>query len=94
MNINLSDKISTHFDRLENMANEASADDDESFSSRSSAMRALTDILQELTKAQAEVINMERLMKIEKITVETVKKHLSSQQQVQFLQDLEGSLDV
>lgn len=94
MNINLSDKISTHFDRLETMANEAAIDDDESFSSRSSAMRALTDILQELTKAQAEVINMERLMKIEKITVDTVKKHLNANQQISFLADLESSLDV
>ncbi len=94
MNINLSDKISVHFGRLESLAEEAAADDDESFSSRSSAMRALTDILQELTKAQAAVINMERLMRIEKITIDTVKNSLTPAQQLQFVDDLEASLNV
>ncbi len=89
MNINLSEKINVHFHRLENLAEEADGDENESFSSRASAMSALTSIIRELTRAQAEVINMERLMRVELKTIEVLKKYLSEDQQEAFLNDLE-----
>ncbi len=93
MNINLSEKIDIHFHRLENLAQEADTDENESFSSRASAMSALTSIIRELTKAQSEVVNMERLMKVEKKTIEVLKKYLSEDQQEQFLDELEAYID-
>jgi len=93
MNINLSEKIDVHFHRLENLAEEADTDENESFSSRASAMSALTSIIRELTKAQAEVVNMERLMKVEKKTIEVLKKYLSEDEQEQFLDELEAYID-
>jgi len=94
MNINLSEKIAEQFIRLEELADEASSDQDESFSSRASAMTALTTIIKELTKAQSEVINMERLMKIEQTTIEVLREHLSHSQQEEFLNTLESRLTV
>ncbi len=93
MNINLSEKIDIHFHRLENLAQEADTDENESFSSRASAMSALTSIIRELTKAQSEVVNMERLMKVEKKTIEVLKKYLSEDEQEQFLDELEAYID-
>lgn len=89
MNINLSEKINDHFVRLENLATEADNDENESFSSRASAMSALTSIIRELTKAQAEVVNMERLMVLELKTVEILKKYLTPEQHEEFLTELE-----
>ena len=52
MQVNLSSKIETHLERLETMAEEAAKDEDESYSSRASAMSALSNILKELVKSQ------------------------------------------
>lgn len=94
MKIDLSEKIETHFARLESLAEEAAADDEESYSSRASALTALTNVLKELTKTQAEVINMERLMRIEATTIEVLKKHLTIEQQEEFLVELGARLNV
>ncbi len=92
MKINLAEKLNDHIRRLENLSVEAEADSEESYSSRASAMSAMTVMLRELTKAQEEVINMERLMKIEKVTIEAVNKCLSSRKKEEFLTELETLL--
>lgn len=92
MNINLNEEIGAHFQRLRNLANEAQEDEEQSFSSRASAMSALTSIIKELTKTQEEIINMERLMRIENVTIETVKQFLTPEQQGIFLERLEEML--
>lgn len=94
MQINLSGKINEHFDRLEELSKEAADDTEGSFSSRGSAMSALTRILSELTKAQTEIYNMERLMRIEAVTIEVLGEFLTPDQQEDFLQRLEKVLDV
>jgi len=94
MKIDLNKKIQTHLQRLESLANEAAGDTEESYSSRASALTALTAVLKELTKTQAEVINMERLMRIEATTIEVLKRHLTSDQHEEFLLELEESLNV
>lgn len=93
MQINLNQKISEHLQRLEDLAREAEDDEEQSFSSRASAMSALTGMFKELVKSQAEVVNMERMMRIERITIETVKKYLTLEQSEVFLQDLENILN-
>lgn len=92
MQINLNQKIAEHLKRLEDLAREAEDDEEQSFSSRASAMQALTGMFKELVKSQAEVINMERMMRIERITIETVKKYLTPEQSEEFLMELESIL--
>jgi len=94
MKIDLNEKIQTHLQRLESLANEAAEDDEESYSSRAAALTALTAVLKELTKTQAEVINMERLMRIEATTIEVLKRYLDLDQQEEFLKELEEKLRV
>jgi len=94
MEINLEEKISEHFDRLESLADEAEGDVEESYSSRASAMGALTGMLRDLVNLQGKVINMERLIRIEALTIETLQKHLSEKQHEDFLKDLEDLLNV
>ena len=78
---------------LEKLALEAESDSEESYSSRAAAMTALTRVISDLTKSQEEVINMERLMRIESITIETLQAHLTPEQQEKFLEDLEERLN-
>jgi len=94
MKIDLNEKIQTHLARLEDLADEAADDAEESYSSRASALTALTAVLKELTKTQAEVINMERLMRIEATTIEVLKRHLTPDQQEEFLKELGEKLNV
>ena len=89
MHINLNDKISDNFTRIENLAKEAGADEEQSFSARASAMTATTSALKELIKVQEGVINMDRLIRIEQVTIETVKEFLNPTQIEVFLQRLE-----
>ncbi len=93
MQINLSGKINEHFERVEGLAKEAADDKDGSFSSRAAAMSALTRILSELTVTQAEVHNMERLMRVEAVTIEVLEEFLTETQQEEFLQRLEKVLE-
>jgi len=74
MKIDLNQKVNAHFQRLELLAKDAAADRDEGFSARASAMTAYSKMLQELTKTQAEIINMNRLQKVEQALIETVKE--------------------
>lgn len=89
MIINLSEQMAQHFDRVINLAKEAEMDEAQSYASRSSAMSAVTVMLKELEKSQDEIINMERLMRIERITVEVVKEFLTPDQFSIFLDRLE-----
>lgn len=89
MKIDLSQKIAEHFDRLEALAIETESDESQSFSSRASAMTALSGMLVTLTKTQEEIVNMQRLQKIERVTIEVVKKYLNEKQTEDFLQELE-----
>lgn len=88
MNINLAAEIKRQFDRCSALADEAEADDEESYSSRASALKALTDILRDLTKMQEEIINMERLMSVEATTIEVLRDFLTIEQQEAFMVSL------
>lgn len=92
MQININEKLAEHFNRVEQLANEAVEDGEEKFSSRAAAMSSVTTMLAQLTKIQEEVINMERLMRIEKATIDTLKAHLTPDQHEKFLLALEKSL--
>jgi hypothetical protein len=92
MKIDLNEKINQHLNRLEDLARETEDDEGQSFSSRAAALNALSMMLRELTKSQELIWNMQRLQKVERITVEVVKKHLSTAQCEEFLQDLETIL--
>jgi len=74
MQINLSDEIANHFERLRSLAEEAGKDSEESFSSRASAMSALTGIIKELTKEQEKVANMDMILKTEQALIEAARE--------------------
>lgn len=74
MKIDLNEKVEAHFQRLEELAEDAAEDHEESFSSRASAMTALSKMLTELTKTQAEIINMARLQRVEQALIEAAKE--------------------
>ena len=93
MKIDLHDEISRHYERLRLLAEEAAEDDEESYSSRASAMNGVTSMLKELIKEQEKVINMDRLAKIEQITIETIRKHLSEDVYETLLKELEAALE-
>lgn len=93
MQINLKKKIDEHFRRVEALAVEAENDESQSYSSRASAMVACSNMLKELTKSRADVYNMERLMKIEQITVEVVKEFLTTEQIESFLSRLDQQIN-
>lgn len=74
MKIDLTEKISTHFERLEALADEASQpDQDESYSSRASAMTALTGVIRELIKEQEKLNNMATLQELQSAIVEALE---------------------
>ncbi len=93
MKIDLSKELADHFERIRGIAEEAADDPEESYSSRSSAMTSMSAILRDLTKTQESVVNMERLMIIERVTIATVGKFLSEQQKEEFTEELQRMLD-
>lgn len=92
MKVELSEKMSSHFKRLESLAEEAETDVEERYSSRASAMSALTSMLKELEKSQAKIYNMERLSHIEAETISTLKEFLTPEQHNKFLERLSERL--
>lgn len=75
MKIDLADKIGLHFQRLENLAEEAAHDEEESYSSRASAMTALTAVIKELTKEQEKIHNMGTLQELQSAIVEALEEY-------------------
>ena len=93
MIINLNDRIAEHYKRVENLAKEAAEDEEQTYSSRAAAMTAVSSMLRDLKKDQEELINMERLMQIEQITIDTVKEFLTPDQIEVFLGRLEERVE-
>ena len=92
MKLDLNEKINEHLIRLEDLARETEDDESQSFSSRAAALNSLSSMLRDLTKSQAEIVNMERMMKVEQVTIETVRKYLKPEQYEDFMADLESVL--
>jgi len=93
MQINLSQEMSDHFERLKIIAEEAKDSEEESLSSRASALSACTALIKELVKVQSEVVNMERLMKVERVTISVLKKYLNEKQVDEFMSELTEMLN-
>ncbi len=92
MNIDLSKEVNDHFERLVKLSKEATEATDESISSRASGMKALSEIIRDLVKTQESIINMERLQRIEKVTISTLKKFLNEDQHKEYLEQLTETL--
>lgn len=92
MKIDLQNKISEHYNRLERLAIEAEEDDEEKYSSRVAAMNSLSNMLKELTNNQERIINMKRLMRIETVVIEVINEYLSNDQKEVFMTKLEERL--
>ena len=91
MQIDLSEKIEQHFRRAEQLAEEASNDGgEETYSSRASAMTALTAILDKLIKQQEAVWNMQRQQKVEQALIESVLEFLDEEQITKFLEKIDN----
>ena len=75
MQIDLSKEMAMHFKRLNDLAEEAAKDKEESYSSRASAMSALTAVIKELTKTQAEIVNMAAIQELQSAIVEALEDH-------------------
>jgi len=94
MQIDLNVEINEHFERLKELSQVAAEDMDESLSARASAMSALSALLRDLTKAQAEILNMQRLQHIEATTIMVLKEFLTPKQHEKFLTTLETALQI
>lgn len=93
LKIDLSDEVEMQFERVRRLAVEAEDDDsDESLSSRATAMRALTGLLQDLVSLQEKTNNLQTMHTIEQVLIETVKEYLDEYQYDKFLRELEGRL--
>lgn len=86
--LELSKEIVEHFNRIKDLAEAAAESPGESFSSRASAMAALTAIIRDLVKEQEKVANMERLMAVENAVVTVVNEHLTAEQREELLKEL------
>lgn len=75
MKLDLKDKIAEHFKRLENLADQAAEDQEESYSSRASAMVALTAVIKELTKEQEKIHNMSAIQELQSSIVEALEEY-------------------
>ena len=92
MIIDLSKEMEEHLLRVKNLAMEAENDDDQGFQSRASAMTACSTMLVQLTKAQESLITMDRLTKVERCIINTVKEYLEVEQLTTVLDKLEQEL--
>ena len=92
MIIDLSKEMEEHLLRVKNLAMEAEADDDQGFQSRASAMTACSTMLVQLTKAQESLVTMDRLTKVERCIIDTVKEYLEVEQLTTLLDKLEQEL--
>jgi len=75
MKIDLSKEMSDHFNRLKTVAEEAETSEDESLSARASALSAMTALIKELVKTQAEITNMAALQELQSAIVEALEEY-------------------
>ena len=92
MIIDLNQEMEDQLTRVKDLADEAAQDADQGFQSRAAAMSACSTMLAQLTKAQESLVTMERLSKVERCVIETVKEYLSEKNLEELLQKLEANL--
>ena len=92
MIIDLNQEMEDQLTRVKDLADEAAQDNDQGFQSRAAAMSACSTMLAQLTKAQESLVTMERLSKVERCVIETVKEYLSEKNLEELLQKLEANL--
>ena len=92
MIIDLNQEMEDQLTRVKDLADEAAQDADQGFQSRAAAMSACSTMLAQLTKAQESLVTMERLSKVERCVIETVKEYLSEKNLEDLLQKLEANL--
>ena len=92
MIIDLNKEMEEHLDRVKDLAEEASKDDEQGFQSRAAAMSACSTMLVQLTKAQESLITMERLNKTEQCIIRVVKEYLNENDLIDLLNKLEAEL--
>ena len=73
MIIDLNQEMEDQLTRVKDLADEAAQDAEQGFQSRAAAMSACSTMLAQLTKAQESLVTMERLSKVERCVIETVK---------------------
>ena len=92
MIIDLNQEMEDQLTRVKDLADEAAQDAEQGFQSRAAAMSACSTMLAQLTKAQESLVTMERLSKVERCIIETVKEYLSEKNLEELLQKLEANL--
>ena len=92
MIIDLNQEMQDQLTRVKDLADEAAQDAEQGFQSRAAAMSACSTMLAQLTKAQESLVTMERLSKVERCVIETVKEYLEEEQLSELLQKLEANL--
>lgn len=92
MIIDLNQEMEDQLTRVKDLADEAAQDAEQGFQSRAAAMSACSTMLAQLTKAQESLVTMERLSKVERCIIETVKEYLEEEQLSELLQKLEANL--
>ena len=92
MIIDLNQEMEDQLTRVKDLGDEAAQDAEQGFQSRAAAMSACSTMLAQLTKAQESLVTMERLSKVERCIIETVKEYLVEEQLSELLQKLEANL--
>ena len=93
LKIDLVDEVELQYERVRRLAVEAEDDEsDESLSSRATAMRALTSLLQELSSLQERTKNMQTKHIVEQALIEAAKEYLDEFQISKLLRDIEERL--
>lgn len=92
MQIDLAAAVARQVKRAEDLADEAAADVEQGFAARASALNVLSSMLKELTKTQADLVNMASILRTERIIIETVKEHLTELELTQLIDKLEIKL--
>ena len=92
--IDLRQEIANQLKRVTELAEEANEDTGSQLGQRASAMATCSALLKEITRTQAEVINMSRIQVIERTLIELLPTWLTEEQLDQFMAEYEERLAI
>lgn len=90
ISIELAGAVAEHYKRVTDLAIEAGDDDSaETLTARATAMRTLTQLIQDIVELEERTKNLHTIGTLEQLLIETIKEYLDEYQYEKFLKDLE-----